>query len=115
MDLNRFTEKVQESLASAQQKAARGGQQNIDVIHLLVSLLEQDPGLATSVLRKADIDVNSLKQRAEQELQRLPRVSGSSGGPDQVYLSGSLNRLIGQAGGEAKGLKDECVGCEAIL
>ncbi|HKB41808.1 MAG TPA: Clp protease N-terminal domain-containing protein, partial [Gemmataceae bacterium] len=115
MDLNRFTEKVQESLASAQQKAARGGQQNIDVIHLLVSLLEQEPGLATSVLRKADIDVNGLKQRAEQELQRLPRVSGSSGGPDQVYLSGGLNRLLGQAEDEAKRFKDEYVSVEHLL
>ena len=57
MDLNRFTEKVQEALASAQQRAASGGQQNIDVIHLLVSLLEQEPGLAVSVLRKAGVDV----------------------------------------------------------
>src|SRR5262249_3220487 len=83
MDLNRVTEKVQEALASAQRKAASGGQQNIDVIHLLVSLLEQEPGLAVSVLRKAGIDVGGLQQRAEQELGRLPKVTGVSGGPEQ--------------------------------
>jgi ATP-dependent Clp protease ATP-binding subunit ClpB len=115
MDLNRFTEKVQEALAAAQMRAARGGQQNIDVIHLLVCLLEQEPGLAASVLRKAGIDVNDLKQRAEQELERLPRVSGSSGGPDQVYLSGGLNRLLGQAEDEAKRFKDEYISVEHLL
>ena len=53
MDMNRLTEIAQESLADAQRRAARGGQQNIDVIHLLVSLLEQENGIAGSLLRKA--------------------------------------------------------------
>jgi ATP-dependent Clp protease ATP-binding subunit ClpB len=115
MDLNRFTEKVQEALANSQRKAASGGQQNIDVIHLLVSLLEQEPGLAVSVLRKAGVDVGGLKERAEQELGRLPRVSGASGGADQVYLSGGLNRLLARAEEEAKRFKDEYVSVEHLL
>src|SRR5438067_9492065 len=115
MDLNRVTEKVQEALASAQRKAASGGQQNIDVIHLLVSLLEQEPGLAVSVLRKADVDVSGLKQRAEQELGRLPKVTGASGGSEQVYLSGGLNRLLARAEDEAKRFKDEYISVEHLL
>ncbi len=115
MDLNRFTEKVQEALVSAQRKAASAGQQNIDVIHLLVSLLEQEPGLAVSVLRKAGVDVGGLKQRAEQELGRLPKVAGVSGGPEQVYLSGGLNRLLARAEDEAKRFKDEYVSVEHLL
>ncbi|MBI1917573.1 MAG: type VI secretion system ATPase TssH, partial [Planctomycetes bacterium] len=115
MDLNRFTEKVQEALDGAQRKAASGGQQNIDVIHLLVSLLEQEPGLAVSVLRKAGVEVGGLKQRAEQELGRLPKVAGVSGGPEQVSLSGGLNRLLARAEDEAKRFKDDFISIEHVL
>ena len=115
MDMNRLTEKVQESLGDAQRRAARGGQQNIDAIHLFVSLLEQDNGIAGSLLRKAGIDVDALRSRAEQELNRLPRVSGASGGPEQIYLSGALSRLFAQAEDEAKRFKDDFVSVEHLL
>ena len=41
MDINRFTERVQQALSAAQTKAVRHGHQQIDVEHLLVALLEQ--------------------------------------------------------------------------
>src|SRR4029453_17518127 len=115
MDINRFTESVQQSLGAAQSKAARYGNQQVDVEHLLASLLEQERGLATSILDKAEINVDALKQRVEQELQRLPKVSGPSGAPDQIYITGRLNRLLAQAEDEAKKLKDEYVSVEHLL
>ena len=45
MDINRFTEKTQEALRAAQSKAARYGNQQIDVEHLLAALIEQEGGL----------------------------------------------------------------------
>ena len=53
MDVNRFTEKVQEALRDAQSAALRLSHQQVDVEHLLVTLLAQDHGLAANVLRKA--------------------------------------------------------------
>jgi ATP-dependent Clp protease ATP-binding subunit ClpB len=47
MDMNRMTEKVQEALRSAQSKAIRRSHQQLDVEHLLATLLEQEDGLAT--------------------------------------------------------------------
>ena len=47
MDINRFTQKAQEALSSAQTKAVRYGHQQVDVEHLFASLLEQERGLAT--------------------------------------------------------------------
>src|SRR5437016_3718318 len=115
MDLNRFTEKAQEALSSAQKRAARNGQQHVDVPHLLVSLLEQEQGLTSALLRKANVNVEGLTRKAEQEADKLPRVSGASGSPDQIYVSGALGRLLAKAEDEAKPLKDEYVSVEHLL
>src|SRR5215471_6946616 len=115
MDINRFTQKAQEAISSAQTKAARYSHQQVDVEHLLASLLEQEGGLTTSILTKAEINIDNLKRRVEQELERIPKVSGSGGAPDQIYISGRLNRLLAQAEDEAKKLKDEYISIEHLL
>ena len=115
MDINRLTQKAQEAIASAQTKAARYGHQQVDVEHLLASLLEQEGGLATSILSKTEINIDNLKRRVEQELERMPKVSGPGGTPDQIYITARLNRLLAQAEDEAKKLKDEYVSIEHLL
>ncbi|HEU0178189.1 MAG TPA: ATP-dependent chaperone ClpB [Blastocatellia bacterium] len=115
MDINRFTESVQQGLSAAQSKAARYGNQQVDVEHLLASLLDQERGLAGSILNKAETNADSVKQRVEQELQRLPKVSGPAGAPDQIYVTGRLNRLLAQAEDEAKKLKDDYISVESLL
>jgi ATP-dependent Clp protease ATP-binding subunit ClpB len=115
MDINRFTEKLQEAIRSAQSKAVRYGHQQIDVEHLLDALLEQENGLAPSILAKAGLNVESLSQRLAAELDRMPKVSGSTGGPDQVYVTARLNRLLTAAEDEARQLKDDYVSVEHVL
>src|SRR4030095_5629359 len=115
MDINRFTQKAQEALSSSQTKAVRYGHQQVDVEHLFASLLEHERGLASSLLNKTAIDVDGLKRRLEQELSRMPRVTGPAGGPDQVYITARLNRLLAQAEDEAKNLKDDYISVEHIL
>ncbi|HZT80100.1 MAG TPA: Clp protease N-terminal domain-containing protein, partial [Gemmataceae bacterium] len=112
LDPNRMTEKTQEALHEAQQIALRRGHQQLEPEHLLLALLEQEQGLAASVLRKAGIDPDAVKRRAEAELDRLPRVSG---GGDQVYVSGRSNRLLARAEDEAKRLHDDFVSVEHLL
>ena len=115
MDFNRFTEKLQEAIRSAQSLATSHGNQQVDTEHLLQALLEQPGGLAPSILNKADIKVDSLRSRFQQEVDRLPKVSGSSGGPDQVYVTTRLTKLLTQAEEEAKRLKDEFTSIEHVL
>src|ERR1700730_12029611 len=115
MDFNRFTEKLQEAFRSAQSVALLHGNQQIDVEHLLLALLDQEGGLAPSILNKADIQVEALKTRVQQEINRLPKVSGPSGGPDQVYVTQRITKLLTQAEQEAKRLKDEFVSVEHVL
>jgi len=115
MDFNRFTEKMQEAVRAAQSIAAQHGNQQIEVEHLLLALLQQEGGLAPSILNKADIKVDSLRTRVQQEIDRLPKVSGPAGAPDQVYVTQRLTKLVSQAEEEAKRLKDEFTSVEHVL
>jgi len=116
MDMNRFTEKVQEALQGAQRLATRFGNQQIDVEHLLLAMLDQDGGLAPAILTKAGAPVDALKLKVQRELEKLPKVSGSGSGPDNIYLTGRLNRLLStQAEDEAKKFKDDFISAEHLL
>ncbi len=115
MDINRFTEKAQQALQAAQTKATRLSHQQIDVEHMLAALLEQDGGLAPAILNKADVPVHNLRERLDQELARLPKVTTPAGAPDQIYVTGRLNRLVVQAEDEAKRLKDDYISVEHLL
>jgi ATP-dependent Clp protease ATP-binding subunit ClpB len=115
MDFNRFTEKLQEAVRAAQSIAIQHGNQQLDTEHLLLALLDQQGGLAPSILNKADIRVDALKTRVQQEVDRLPKVSGPTGGPDQVYVTQRSTKLLSQAEDEAKRLKDDYVSVEHVL
>ena len=116
MDLNRFTEKMQEALRAAQSLAIRRSHQQVDVEHLLAALLEQENGLAGPILTKAGVSAELLAQRLAQELEKMPKVTGPTGAPpDQIYVSGRLNHVLAEAEDEAKKLKDEYVSVEHVL
>src|SRR5271167_1285885 len=115
MDFNRFTEKMQEAVRAAQSIAVQHGNQQIDVEHLLLALLEQQGGLAPSILNKADIPLQSVRARVQQAVDRMPKVSGTTGSPDQVYITPRLQKLFGQAEDEAKRMKDDFVSVEHVL
>jgi ATP-dependent Clp protease ATP-binding subunit ClpB len=107
MDINRFTEKAQQALQSAQGIAVRRGHQQIDVEHVLSAMLEQEDGLAAAALRKAGAEPGAIRQRLERELEKLPRVTTVSGDEDRAYLAPRLTRVLTQAEDEAKALKEE--------
>src|SRR5260370_28459480 len=115
MDINRFTEKAQESLSAAQGLATRLSQPQVDVEHLLLTLLDQEQGLAPAILSKSDISVDALKVRVHRVLERQPRVSSSSGSPEQPHVSSPLSRLLTHAEDDAIQLKDDYISVEHLL
>ena len=115
MDFNRFTEKLQEAVRAAQAIAVRHGNQQVDLEHLLLALLEQEGGLAGSVLSRAGVNVEALAARLKSEIDRLPKVSSASGGPDQVYVTPRLSKVLVAAEEEARKLKDEYISVEHVL
>jgi ATP-dependent Clp protease ATP-binding subunit ClpB len=115
MDINRFTEKLQEAVRAAESTAGRYGHQQIDVEHLLKALLEQPGGLAASILQKADVNPDTLGTRLETELDRLPKVSGPAANPGKAYVTPRFSKLLERAGEEARQLKDEYISVEHVV
>ena len=115
MDFNRLTEKSQEAIRQAQSIAVAHGNQQVDVEHLMLAMLEQEGGLAPSILLRADIPLESLHKRLQQEVEKLPKVSGGATGADQVYITTRLSRVLNEAEEQAKRLKDEYVSIEHLL
>ena len=114
MNIDRYTEKAQEALQQASKIAQSKGQPQVDLEHLLSSLLAQDPGLALSILRKSNINTDALRKRCDQEIDRLPKVTGSNQ-DGNIYLAGRLNTILNQAEEEAKKFKDDYISVEHIL
>jgi len=115
MDLSRYTEKAQQAVAGSQKIAVRMNHQQIDVEHVLLSLLDQENGLATAILNKAGVSLDALMIKVQRELERLPRVTSPSGATDNQHLSGRFNKLLANAEDEAKKLKDDFVSVEHLL
>src|SRR5437867_3920041 len=115
MDLNRLTEKAQDVIRGAQALAQRRGHAQIDVEHLAVALLSQDGGVAPRIVEKAGGNPQSLVQRLQQALERLPRVSGPGAPAGEVYVAPRVNEGLNGAETEAQRMKDEYVSVEHLL
>jgi ATP-dependent Clp protease ATP-binding subunit ClpB len=114
VDPNKLTQKSQEALHDAQNKAVRFGHQEVDGEHLLLALLEQAEGLIPRLFNKMDVPVDALKEEVEAELQKLPSVSGPGTEAGKIYVTQRLNRILMKAEEEAKRLKDEYVSVEHL-
>jgi ATP-dependent Clp protease ATP-binding subunit ClpB len=115
MDPNKLTQKTQEALHDAQTKALRFGQQEVDVEHLLLALLDQSDGLIPRLLDRAEVDVSALRAALERELSKRPRVSGAQGAGGDIYVSRALHQLLDDAEREAERLRDDYVSVEHVI
>jgi ATP-dependent Clp protease ATP-binding subunit ClpB len=112
MRLDKLTTKSQEALQQAQALADKRNHQTIDVEHLLFALLGQKEGVALSLLQKLGVPLNSVTERLQKALDRLPQVTGATG---QTYITPRLKKIIENAETEAGALKDEYVSTEHLL
>ncbi len=115
MDLNRLTQKSQEALGEAQNKAVEFGHVEVDSLHLLLALLEQTEGLIPRLLRRMDVQVDALIHAVEQELHNRPHVSGPGAEPGKIFVSQQVSKLMVSAEREARRLKDEYVSVEHLM
>ena len=114
MNFNTYTQKSLEAVQLAQTIAREHHHQQMEQIHLLCALLEQDGGLTPQLLRKMDVTVESLDAAANAELGKLPSVTGSVEA-DRFYISADMDRCFTAAENQAKSMRDDYVSVEHLF
>src|SRR5512147_2501259 len=115
MDMNRITIKLQEALQTASSHASRRSHQGIDVEHLLLAFVEQEGGLASSLLEQAGLSLSSVHQAVEQALAKLPQVQGAGASPGQLHIASRLSQVLAKAEDEQRALKDDYLSVEHVV
>jgi len=114
IDFNTFTEKSALSVQEAQNLARSYGQQEVDVWHLLVALVQDEQGIVSSLLEHIQVTTSAVELAAKRELDKLPKASGSVNA-SQVYISSDLQKVFVQAEAFKKKLKDDFLSTEHLF
>jgi len=115
MDMKSFTEKSQTAVMEAQNLAVRFGHQQVDAEHMALALVRQEGGLVPRLLEKADVSPREYGLALEQELRKLPSVSGPGADSSQMGITNRLRQLLIRAHEAAMRMKDEYVSVEHIF
>ena len=110
MNMQKFTQKSLEAIQNAQSSAIEYGNPMLDQQHLLLALLQQEDGLIPQLLQKMEVNVNGLTQAVENEVKRMPRVSGG-----QTRVAVDVEKTLTAAERLAENMTDEYVSVEHIF
>ena len=113
MNAQKFTQKSMEAIQAAQSIALEYQNMQIEQAHLLYALLDQEEGLIGELMRK--MNVQGLKEAAQREIERLPKVSGSGREPGKVYISTDVEQALNEAERQAETMRDEYVSVEHVF
>ncbi|HEY7749333.1 MAG TPA: ATP-dependent chaperone ClpB [Aestuariivirgaceae bacterium] len=113
MDFEKFTERARGFVQSAQALALREGHQRFSPEHLLKVLLDDEDGMAASLIRAAGGDPQAALRDTNSQLSKIPRVEGSGAG--QVYLAPETARVFDTAQKLATKAGDSFVTVERML
>ena len=112
MNIEKYSERVRGFLQSAQTYALAQGNQQFAPEHVLKVLLDDDQGMAASLIERAGGDAKAARLANDAALAKLPKVSGGDG---QVYLSQPLAKVFATAEDAAKKAGDSFVTVERLL
>jgi ATP-dependent Clp protease ATP-binding subunit ClpB len=110
-DPNKFTDKAWEAISQSQNVVRAYQQQQLDVEHLVLALIEDPTSLALRILARAEVDPIRLQEQLEGFTQRQPKVSKN----DQLYLGPSLDKMLDRAEDARLRMKDGFISVEHIL
>lgn len=111
MNINKFTQKAVEAINNSQKIAMDYGHQELKELHLLYSLMTMEGSLLAQLFTKMGVDPERFRGAMEEELRKLPKVSGAG----QQYFSQDLNRVVMHAEDHAKAMGDEYVSVEHLF
>ena len=114
MNSANFTHKAQQAIIQAQSIARQRGQQQIDALHLLLSLLSQEESIVLTLLRKLGTDIEGLKKKTQNALNTIPTVTTPQ--PfGQFYLTQDMAKVLDKARQEALKMSDEFISVEHLF
>ena len=112
MNAEKYTQKSLQAIQNANNAAVERGNSELTALHLLYALLDRD-GLVYRILARKGADAAGLARAAEEELDRLPRVSGAAAG--NLYPTSALTRSLAEAEKLASSMKDDYVSVEHLF
>ena len=112
MNMNQFTQKTMAALQRSQALAVEYGHAEVQQEHMMMALTEDANDLIPQLLARCGVSVETLRGALEENLGRMPRVSGSGSG--QVYLAGDTEKALLQAEKTAEQMKDEYLSVEHV-
>ena len=115
MNAQKLTQKSMEAIQAAQSVAIQYQNMQIDQVHLLYALADQEGGLISQLLTKMGVEPSKFIQSCEMEIARLPKVTGSGREPDKVYISPDTDAALTEAEQTAARMKDEYVSVEHLF
>ena len=111
MNIEKYTQTRQGAILDAQSIANSYGHQQLEIAHVHYAIISDSDGLIPKLLEAMNVDVKSLKADLKSDLEKLPKVSGSSA---QLYMSSELNNVLTKAEKIASDFKDEYVSVEHL-
>lgn len=111
MNIEKYTQKMQGAILDAQSIANSYGHQQLEIAHVHYAIISDSDGLIPKLLEAMNVDLKSLKADLKSDLEKLPKVSGSSA---QLYMSSELNNVLTKAEKIASDFKDEYVSVEHL-
>ena len=114
MNFENYTQKSLEAIQSAQKLAVQNSHQQLEQVHLLLALLQQEGGLIPQLLRKMEATPESLEAAALAQLRKIPAVTGSREA-DRFYITADVDATLNAAEQQAKNMKDDFVSVEHLF
>ena len=108
----KLTVKAQEAVQRANEIASEHGNSELMPVHILAALVEDQEGIVGPVLTRVGVQPQSVLQTAMQEIERLPKLTGSAAQP---HLSDAATEMLDEAFKQASNFKDEYVSTEHVL
>ena len=115
MNAQKFTQKSLAAIQAAQELTVENSHQQIEQVHLLSALLRQEEGLVPALLKRMGITVESFSAAVDNELSKLPRVTGSGREADKIYIARPVDEALSHAERLAESMHDEYVSVEHLL
>ncbi len=111
--MNKLTYKSQEAVQHAQEIASSYGNQAIEPVHIFAAMLQEGEGITTSILKKIGANIDHIKIKTNELIEKLPKVEGA--GLGSQYVGQTTGAVLEKALKEAQNLKDEYVSLEHLL